>query len=415
MTITQPDKSKGRPLWRRGLLLSTFLFALIVASSLAIKPPETTITSASANLSKGTLNIVGTNFVAPIAVNLDNTNLVVNTFTSTTIDANLPAGIGPGSYRLRVSTTSGIANLDLTLDNGDLGNGNTAKGDAALASFTTATDDTAFGSGALNSDSEGHDNTAVGFDALSAVDTGDENTAIGSLALRDNVTGNQNTAVGRSALVGNTASQNTAVGLNALLRNSTGFANVAVGLAAGSNASTGDHNVYIGAGMNGVAGESNACYIASIFGQTSASGATVLINSNNKLGTMTSSKRFKEAIKPIDRDSEALYSLKPVTFRYKKDIDPDGTSQFGLVAEDVEKINPSLIVRDKEGKPYSVRYDAVNAMLLNEFLKEHCKAQEQEKKIDALTAQLKNHSAQLESVIAQLAAIRSRDQVTADK
>ena len=111
----------------------------------------------------------------------------------------------------------------------------------------------------------------------------------------------------------------------------------------------------------------NSCYIASIFGQTSADGIAVLINANGKLGTITSSKRFKEDIKPISKTSEALLALKPVAFRYKKEIDPAGTSQLGLVAEEVEKVNPDLVVRDKEGKPYSVRYDQVNAMLLNEF------------------------------------------------
>src|SRR5262249_47214143 len=164
----------------------------------------------------------------------------------------------------------------------------------------------------------------------------------------------------------------------------------------------------------GVAGENNACYIASIFGQTSADGIPVLINASNKLGTATSSKRFKEDIKPMNKSSEALFALKPVAFRYKKEIDPAGTSQLGLVAEDVEKVNPDLIVRDEEGKPYSVRYDQVNAMLLNEFLKEHKTVQEQratiiqqrkhfeaaiarqQKQIDALTAGLQKVSAQLE-------------------
>jgi hypothetical protein len=154
--------------------------------------------------------------------------------------------------------------------------------------------------------------------------------------------------------------------------------------------------VYIGVGVPGVAGESNSCYIASIFNQTSASGTQVFINSNNKLGTSTSSKRFKEEIKPMNNASEALFSLKPVSFRYKQDIDPDRKGQLGLIAEDVEKVNPDLIVRDKEGKPYSVRYDQVNAMLLNEFLKEHRKVEQLEKQIEVLTAGLHKVSAQLE-------------------
>jgi hypothetical protein len=157
----------------------------------------------------------------------------------------------------------------------------------------------------------------------------------------------------------------------------------------------------------GVAGENNACYVASIFGQTSASGIPVLINSDNKLGTATSSARFKRDIHDMDKASEALFALRPVTFRYKKEIDPMGISQLGLVAEDVEKVNPNLVVCDKEGKPYSVRYDQVNAMLLNEFLKEHAKMEQlkkdfesrvakQQKQIEALTAVVQKVSAQLQ-------------------
>src|SRR5439155_17479318 len=123
----------------------------------------------------------------------------------------------------------------------------------------------------------------------------------------------------------------------------------------------------------------------------------VFIDANNKLGTLTSSKRFKEDIQPMDKASDALFALKPVSFHYKKQIDPAGKSQFGLVAEDVEKVNPDLVVRDKEGKAYSVRYDQVNAMLLNEFLKEHRKVEQLEKQVSALTAGLQKVSAQLET------------------
>jgi hypothetical protein len=179
------------------------------------------------------------------------------------------------------------------------------------------------------------------------------------------------------------------------------------------SATTGSNNVYIGAGMQGAAGESDAFYIKSIFSQTSASGIPVFVNSNNKLGTTTSSKRFKREIKPMDKTSEVLLALKPVSFRYKKEVDPTGTMQFGLVAEQVEKVSPGLVVRDAEGKFYSVRYDQVNAMLLNEFLKAHSKMDEQEatiahlkqvlqattahqqKQIEALTASLQKVSAQL--------------------
>ena len=178
-------------------------------------------------------------------------------------------------------------------------------------------------------------------------------------------------AIGSVALGINRKSGNTAIGVEALSSNTTGQNNVALGDMAGSNLTTGSNNIDIGANINGIAGESNACRIGSIFGQTAANGSAVFITSGHKLGTATSSKRFKENINPMNRASEVIFSLKPVAFRYKKEIDPERIPQFGLVAEDVEKVNPDLIVRDKEGKPYSVRYDQVNAMLLNEFLKEH--------------------------------------------
>src|SRR5438309_2083910 len=173
--------------------------------------------------------------------------------------------------------------------------------------------------------------------------------AVGWLALNTLDTGKLNTAIGAGTLIGNTANgvyalfynleggDNTAIGIAALLSNTNGSNNVALGSGAGASATTGSNNVYVGAGMQGVAGESDACYIKSIFGQTSATGIPVLINSNNKLGTTMSSKRFKKEIRPMDKASDALLALKPVTFRYKEEIDPTGTTQFGLVAEQVEK------------------------------------------------------------------------------
>ena len=134
----------------------------------------------------------------------------------------------------------------------------------------------------------------------------------------------------------------------------------------------------------GVQGQdiSDSCFIGNIFNAMAPSGSAVFIDANNRLGTNTSSKRFKEEIKSMDKASDAIFALRPVTFRYKKDIDPAGKSQFGLVAEEVEKVNPDLVVRDKEGKPYSVRYEQVNAMLLNEFLKAHRRMEEQDKRIE---------------------------------
>jgi hypothetical protein len=142
----------------------------------------------------------------------------------------------------------------------------------------------------------------------------------------------------------------------------------------------------------------NSCYIGQIFGQSSPNGLQVVVNSDNKLGTIPSSRRFKEQIKAIEETSKALFSLRPVSFRYKKEIDPAGTPQFGLVAEEVEKVNPDLIVRDKEGKPYSVRYDQVNAMLLNEFLKEHHAFMEEQRKVKTLEATVSRQQKQIEGV-----------------
>src|SRR5262249_51161780 len=221
------------------------------------------------------------------------------------------------------------------------------------------------------------------------------NTATGSDALVSNTTGGANTANGIDALSNNTTgSLNTAVGQVALGNSTTGSQNIALGAGAGLQVNTADNVICIGANVVG-ADVSTPCFIGTIFGAQSSGGTAVFINSSGQLGTATSSRRFKDEIKPMNNASEALFALKPVAFRYKKEIDPVGTRQLGLVAEDVEKVNPDLIVCDKEGKPYSVRYDQVNAMLLNEFLKEHREVQElkttvvqQQKQIEALTARL---------------------------
>jgi len=195
---------------------------------------------------------------------------------------------------------------------------------------------------------------------------------------------------------------------------STGNSNIAVGWNAGANLTTGSNNIDIG--NNGVAAESNtirigttgtqtATYMAGIYGMTVAKSAGVFIDANGRLGTKSSSQRFKDDIKPMDKASEAIHALKPVTFRYKKEIDAEQTPQFGLVAEDVEKVNPDLVLRGTDGKVHTVRYEAVNAMLLNEFLKEHRKVQlleasatEQQKEIKALKAELKEQRAFIQMV-----------------
>jgi trimeric autotransporter adhesin len=267
---------------------------------------------------------------------------------------------------------------------------NTAVGYLSLRSNTTASFNTAIGTGALlanigASNGAGDENTATGAGVLLSNNTGTANTANGAFALFNNTTGGYNTANGFHALFSNsTAYYNTAIGENALSNNTIGAGNVALGFNACSGVTTADNVICIGGDVSG-ANVTNSCYIGSIFGATSSGGTAVFINMNGRLGTMTSSRRFKEEIKPMDKASEALFALKPVAFRYKKDIDPAGTPQLGLVAEDVEKVNPDLVVRDKEGNPYSVRYDQVNAMLLNEFLKEHREVQEPKKQVAPLT------------------------------
>ena len=126
----------------------------------------------------------------------------------------------------------------------------------------------------------------------------------------------------------------------------------------------------------GTKGKQTSTYIAGISGVAVAGGVGVIVDSNGHLGTVVSSARFKDEIQPMDKASEAILALKPVTFRYKHELDPDGIPQFGLVAEQVEKVNPDLVARDEQGKPYTVRYEAVNAMLLNEFLKAHRKVED---------------------------------------
>src|SRR6266545_2439877 len=282
--------------------------------------------------------------------------------------------------------------------------GNTAEGQNALLSRTTGIYNTGIGIYSLLSLTEGSFCTGVGAGTL-LVNAADRNTATGAGALLSNTTGNNNTANGAFALFSNTnGSNNTADGLSALLGNTTGSGNVALGIFAGANLTTGNNNIDIGA--LGLPEESNTIrigeqgtqattFIAGISG-TAVVGDPVVVDVNGQLGTIASLARFKEDIRPLDKASEALLALKPVTFRYKKQIDRTGRSQFGLVAEDVERVNPDLVVRDKEGKPYSVRYDQVNAMLLNEFLKEHRTVEELKKQIEALTAGLQKVSAQLE-------------------
>jgi hypothetical protein len=293
---------------------------------------------------------------------------------------------------------------------------NTASGEDALFNLTTGIHNTAEGYNTLFSNTTGFANTAVGWTAMDSNTIGVKNTVIGCDGLSGNTTGSLNTAVGVRALVNNTTgNRNVAMGMQAG-ENNNGSNNILLGSNAGRNLTTGSDNIDIG--NTGVAGESNvirigqvgfntATFIAGISGTAVAGGVTVIIDSNGQLGTMSSSLRFKKEIKPMDQTSEAILGLKPVTFHYKSDPAAAGP-QFGLIAEEVAEVNPDLVVRDENGEIYTVRYDAVNAMLLNEFLKEHAKVEqlkkdfeskiaEQQKQIKALTVGLQKATAQIEA------------------
>jgi hypothetical protein len=330
--------------------------------------------------------------------------------------------VGAAALLLNTTGTENTAIGTAALLYNDAAVNNTATGAFALSSHISGNGNTANGWHALFSDTSGQLNTAIGSAALATNVTGSFNNAFGSGALFNN-TGNDNTAIGAGALQDNTTGgENTAIGVSALVNNTTGNNNIAIGYFAGTAQTAGSDNIYIGFNLGGTAGESNACYIKSIFGQTNNLGTAVFIDANHKLGTLTSSKRFKEDIKPVGTASQTLFALKPVAFHYKKEIDPAGISQFGLVAEEVDKVNPDLVVRDKDGKPYSVRYDQVNAMLLNEFLKEHRTVEEQgaiigemKREIASLTATVKQQAAQIQKVSAQVEMNSSDRQVVASK
>jgi hypothetical protein len=374
-----------------------------------------------------------------------NTGVGAGTLALNNGDSN--TAVGAAALLLNTTGTQNTAVGTDALVHNDSGSNNNAVGAFALFSNTTGPFNNAFGNGALFGNTTGDRNTAMGEGALLASTTGFQNTAVGVSALRNNTTGHANIAIGQDAcningsasfntgvgweaLVNNTADGNTAIGAaalvnnatgngntasgdGALLNNTTGSGNTALGAFAGSGVTTASNVICIGAGVGG-ANVSTTTWVGNIYGTTTVSGTTlpVIVSDGGQLGTTPSSRRFKKDIKPMDKTSEAILALKPVAFHYKSD--KTNTPQFGLIAEEVAKVNPDLVVRDKNGEIYSVRYDQVNAMLLNEFLKEHRKVEElqatvaqqrrdseataarQQKQIETLTVGLQKVSAQLE-------------------
>jgi trimeric autotransporter adhesin len=401
-------------------------------------------------------------------------------------------GVGAGaldSVNPLIGFNNTAMGLNALTDN-TTGGFNAAIGAFALARNTTGQQNMAIGQEALANNVVGNFNMAIGFRAL-FMNRGFRNSAIGAAALRNNTTGVDNTAIGSEALRENTTTglnvavgdgaltnyngggtdgantalgsialtaltsgiENTVVGRRALQSLTSGGRNVAVGWRAGNILTTGSNNTFIGtlAGStegpnvdnvicidesgdtNGGEQVDNRCYIGNIRGADLGdnNGLFVLIDGDGQLGTINSSRRFKQDIKPMGQTSEAILALKPVTFHYKSGDTKKAqkTPQFGLVAEDVEQVNRDLVVYGKDGQVLSVRYEAVNAMLLNEFLKEHKKVEEQQtsiadlkstvalqrKEMQVLTAQLKEQAAQIQKVSAQLEASKPAPKVVANK
>ena len=371
------------------------------------------LTTGAANTALGAYSLFGT------TAGSFNTAVGAGALDLNTGDANTAVGVA--ALLLNTGTNNTGVGVD-ALGLNTTGSQNVANGVFALYSNTTGFNNTAIGMNALYSNTIGVGNTANGADALYFNTTGVGNAANGYGALVNNTTGYHNAANGFQALYSNTTGYaNTGIGYEALL-NCTGAGNTALGYLAGQNLTTGDDNIDIGA--DGVAGEAgvirigrsfiNSAYIAGIFDVPVFTGTTpVYVNSVGQLGTAGSSARFKQNIRSMGSESEVLLALHPVSFQYKAELDPKGIPQFGLVAEEVDKVDPDLVIRDAKGKPYSVRYEAVNAMLLSEFLKEHRKVEqqrkdfeaaiaEQHKEIEALTTTVKQQAAQIQKVSAQL-------------
>jgi Chaperone of endosialidase len=334
------------------------------------------LTSGNYNTAVGFLSLLST------TTNSFNTAIGAGALLANTADQNTATGAGA-----LLSNTAGV--------------NNTANGAFALFSNTSGFNNSALGGGALQSNTIGFANTATGVGALLTNTSGNDNTADGLFALYFNTTGSENTAIGENALEQNTVGNtNTAIGEGALFQNTTGSGNVACGFLAGNQVSAANNVIAIG---HDGADVSNTTWVGNIYGVSTQSGTTapVVVSDGGQLGTVASSQRFKKDITTMEKASQSILSLRPVTFHYKSDA--NNTPHFGLIAEEVAKVNPALVLPDKEGKPYTVRYDAVNAMLLNEFLKEHRRVQEleanaarQENEIKALTAGLQKVTAQLE-------------------
>jgi polyhydroxyalkanoate synthesis regulator phasin len=362
--------------------------------------------TASGNLAL-TANTIGNNNTASGANALQN---------NTTGGGN--TAIGTAALQANTTGASNTASGNLALTANTIGNNNTASGASALQSNTTGTGNTVIGANALAGNTSGSNNTASGFNALAANTIGFENAAVGTFSLASNKSGAGNTAVGHWALLSNAGSyNNTAVGAQALL-NSTGAGNIALGAFAGYNLTTGDSNIAIGHQGNaaeantiriGTVGTHASTFIAGISGATSSGGITVFVNGSGQLGTATSSRRFKHDIADMDSASNALMKLRPVTFRYKPEVD-DGSRllQYGLIAEEVESVYPGLVADGADGKAQTVRYQFLTPMLLNEYQKQHRRIEAQEQDAIRYKARLAEIEQDRKAQLARIAALEEQ-------
>ena len=405
----------------------------------------------------GANTALGNNALDSVTTGIANTAVG---FSALTADTAGGWNVAIGSSALASNTTGNfnmaIGTEALSQNNASF---NLAIGFRTAFQNTTGRHLTGIGAAAMRNNTVGEFNTAIGADALRENTTTSLNVAVGDGALTafNGTTGTDgaNTALGSIALNALTSGQeNVVVGRRALETVTSGSNNVAMGWRSGDNLTTGNGNTFIGnqAGINegpnvdnviclGSLGDTqaagqvtpNRCFIGNIVNVTTggpAPSVNVVIDQDGQLGTIASSRRFKDDIKPMDQASEAILKLKPVTFHYKnRDVKNDLTPQFGLVGEDVEQVNRDLVVYDKNGKLWTVRYDAVNVMLLNEFLKEHKKVEEQQasiadlkstvalqhKEMQVFTAQLEEQAAQIQKVSAELEASKPEPKVVANR
>ena len=371
----------------------------------------------------------GVGALSSLTTGTANTGLGENALKSNTAGNNNTA-TGSGALFSSSTGSNNTATGNQALVLNTAGTNNTANGNVALFFNSSGSFNTAIGGGALNGNTSGSLNTATGLDALRHNNDGGNNNAFGHAALLSNVTGDFNNAFGDIALASCTGDFNTAFGDEAGLNVTGGAGNTFIGSSAGEAVSTANGVVCIGRNVVGSNTADNRTFVGNVGTFPQATSGTVdfvtVELTSGKLGHVASSGRYKEDIKPMDKASELLYQLKPVTFRFKKDLEnPSPVLDYGLIAEDVAKIDPKLAVRDGKGQIESVRYMAIYNMMLNEFLKEHQTVKalmstvekqeatiaQQQKGIEVLTAQLKEQAAQIQKVSAQVEMSKPAPQV----